>query len=203
MARKTWEIELDGANHKVEFNLNYLSSERNVYIDEKRLTLDNQQNRPPVYYGEDIPFKINEHPCVIIIRVSRLIYNYDLVVDGVSFKTGSPYIGEKVIEPNDANSKFIFSLFKHNNYKIVLTGLVGATLCIIVFFIALDMRDIFSEYLVLILPGSLLLGMLFIGYGFTGKLVGAIKGALIIIVIAAVYAIFSRGIDQLLNGIFK
>jgi hypothetical protein len=88
MAKKTWEFTIDGKEHKVELDHQYISSRRRIRVDGQELELDKKSSKPLLDYGSDHKFKIGNHECAVVIRTNGITYSYDLAIDGVSQKTG-------------------------------------------------------------------------------------------------------------------
>jgi len=89
MAYKKWEIELEGQKHRIELEHGYVSGRREVRVDGQVLSELNMKSNL-LDFGGTLPFKIGSHEYAVLIRTKYLglAYDYDLVVEGKSLKTG-------------------------------------------------------------------------------------------------------------------
>jgi len=89
MAYKKWEVELEEQKHWVELWHGYVTGRREVKLDGKVLPEFNVKTNL-IDFGADLPFKVGNHDCAVVIRTKNLglRYAYDLLVDGKSLSTG-------------------------------------------------------------------------------------------------------------------
>ena len=84
MAKMTWIITLDGCEHTIELEHKQLSGKRHIRVDGAL----HEEGKVVFDIGSTHEIPIDGHTCTILIRTNGLTYNYDLLVDGVSEKTG-------------------------------------------------------------------------------------------------------------------
>ncbi len=86
MAKKIWNVNIEGINHTVELDHGYFSGKREITVDGKQL----EKSVKVVDSGSDHVFKLDGHTCAIHIRTNGFTYNYDFSIDGKSVQTGKP-----------------------------------------------------------------------------------------------------------------
>ena len=85
MAKKSWTFELDQKEHTIDLEHSSLWTKRRIYLDgilkeEKTSFFD---------IGSRNIIQIGRHTCTVLIGTNNgLTYNYDLLIDEVSVKTG-------------------------------------------------------------------------------------------------------------------
>jgi len=104
MAIKEWNIKLGNEKYKIDLDHGYFSGKRIIYINNRKVLDDKRL----LDIGDLYAFNINEHECIISIKVGNLLptFTYDLIVDGVSHEKGkkSKIVG-KIREENESWSK--------------------------------------------------------------------------------------------------
>lgn len=86
MGKKNWIVTLEDGEHAIELEHGYLSGKRTISVDDDII----EQIRFNLYdTGSRHEFKINGHSCIILITAG-VRFSYDLIVDGISVKTGLP-----------------------------------------------------------------------------------------------------------------
>lgn len=118
-------------NHEIKLDHDYLSSKRRVWVDGIEQNLPSSDKQPSVDWGGDLDYKIGEHLCRLAIRSNGLTYNYDLIVDGISNKTGKQYAG-KEFKPNYSNNLVWWGKIETKEtadmvFKNVFSGLLTAS----------------------------------------------------------------------------
>ncbi len=88
MAKTTWNIVVKEQKHTVTLAHAYISGKREIWVDEKPLELPPKQRGSWFDFGSSHSFHIDGCPCVIRIRTNGITFSYDLLVDGISQKTG-------------------------------------------------------------------------------------------------------------------
>jgi hypothetical protein len=86
MAGKTWIVNLDGVNHKIELEHGTFSGKRVIKLDGQVI----EESQKLMDSGTDHFFKIRNHLCAIHIHTGGLRFKYDLSINGVSAETGQP-----------------------------------------------------------------------------------------------------------------
>ena len=80
MAYRMWQVELDGADHRVELEHRVItmSGKRTIQVDGQVI------ERSSKFWdtGTEHRFKISGHPCILRIRNLFMGYEYELWVDG-------------------------------------------------------------------------------------------------------------------------
>jgi hypothetical protein len=86
MAEKTWTVNLDGINHKIELEHGTFSGKRVIKLDGQVI----EEDQKMMDSGTDHFFKIRNHLCAIHIHSGGLRFKYDLSINGISAETGQP-----------------------------------------------------------------------------------------------------------------
>lgn len=86
MAKKTWTITIDGAEHKIDLDHGSISGKRIITLDGMVI----EESSKPLDTGSDHAFQIGNHICTIHIHPQGLGFKYDLSMDGVSVTSGKP-----------------------------------------------------------------------------------------------------------------
>ena len=80
MAEKRWEFELEGVRHTVELEHNIFSNKQSVRVDGRLLPAD----AIPQTKGGRHAFRVDGHPCEVVIAPRGRKFDYDFLVGGVS-----------------------------------------------------------------------------------------------------------------------
>lgn len=87
MGKRNWLIELEGVEHDIELEHGYFSGKRIISADDEII----EHTRYNLFdAGSKHEFEINGHSCIILITPAGFKFSYDLIVDGISVKTGLP-----------------------------------------------------------------------------------------------------------------
>ena len=93
MATKRWHITLDGRPHEVVLEHGYFSARRRITVDGREVADVRPGPLRAMRLWNTIteqPFRIDGHPCAVRVDPSNaLTYQFDLIVDGRSEKTGA------------------------------------------------------------------------------------------------------------------
>jgi hypothetical protein len=86
MAKMNWIVNLDDCEHRIELEHGHISGKRIIYLDGNVIERINHNFSDA---GSNNEFKINEHICVVLIKVV-FKFSYDLIIDDISVQTGLP-----------------------------------------------------------------------------------------------------------------
>lgn len=92
LAKRRWDIQLDGRSHVVELDHSELSGRAHVRVngqmalDQRARSLRDLLALTSLPTGH--PFAIDGHSCALRVDPAGLTYGYDLIVDGISQRTG-------------------------------------------------------------------------------------------------------------------
>jgi hypothetical protein len=94
VAKKTWQVTLDGRPHEIVLEHGYFSARRHITLDGAEIADIRPGRLRAVRLWNTItehPFTIDGHTCAIRVDPSNgMNYQFDLIVDGRSQKTGQP-----------------------------------------------------------------------------------------------------------------
>lgn len=87
MAKRQWEIQVEGVPHVVEYKQSSWTGKREILVDGNKVLEGRPNFLDP---SADMPFKIGNTDCRLKIKAGLLLPDYDLIVGGRSLKTGQP-----------------------------------------------------------------------------------------------------------------
>lgn len=87
MPKKTWQVNIDGVPHNIEYQYGGLASKRTVLVDGAPVV---QAGGKIFESGSDFPFLVGNHWCGVHVRPGFFRNNIDLSLDGNSTNTGRP-----------------------------------------------------------------------------------------------------------------
>lgn len=82
MTEKRWEFELEGVKHSVELEHSPFSNKRSIRVDGRLLAMPPESQQPKERGGRHA-FRVNGHPCEVVIKYENRKFDYDLIVDGI------------------------------------------------------------------------------------------------------------------------
>jgi hypothetical protein len=83
MAEKRWEFELDGKKHAIELEHSTFSNKLFIRVDGRLLSLSPEAQQPKDRNSRHA-FRVDGHPCEIVIEHKDRKFVYDLILDGLS-----------------------------------------------------------------------------------------------------------------------
>lgn len=82
MAKKSWEITLDGKRHRVQLEHGFWSGKRIIYVDDQKVL----KGKKMLDDGDNYIIHIGSHICIVSIKVIVAWFKYDLIVNDVSLE---------------------------------------------------------------------------------------------------------------------
>ncbi len=94
MTTKVWTFDLEDGKHTVELEHGYFSGKRVICVEGRPL----EKSQKLFDTGSDHQLRIGSHTVTVHIGTNGVSYNYDLILDGRSLKTGAE-VGPRVPIP--------------------------------------------------------------------------------------------------------
>jgi uncharacterized protein YacL (UPF0231 family) len=85
----TWDVTIDGENHRVSCNL--AGNKYQIWVDDEELTVVYRQSHRQMRNGLEREFSIGGKKCLFVVWDEKP----DLVVEGMLLKSGKDYFQEK------------------------------------------------------------------------------------------------------------
>jgi hypothetical protein len=93
MERRAWTFELEDGRHVVELEHGCWLGQRRIHVDGRLV----HQSMMLLDAGSEHPFRLGGHECNVIIRY-RLLFSYDLLIDGEPVRRWRPKATEQPAE---------------------------------------------------------------------------------------------------------
>jgi hypothetical protein len=92
MAKKMWNIEVDGTSHTVELEQWWVFGGKNIRVDGKQLDKKSIKKTKGLFSRGEDRFELAGHEVIIYTLSNRFTVQYDLALDGTSVQTGEPVV---------------------------------------------------------------------------------------------------------------
>jgi hypothetical protein len=89
MAKKTWEVTVDGQPHQIEFRISPWTNKRSILVDGSKVDLPKEQRKIQWDTGTKHEFEVAGHEAIIATRSSGFDFKPHLYIDGRNVATGS------------------------------------------------------------------------------------------------------------------
>lgn len=89
MAKRNWEIELDGRLHKIELTHDFVTGKIEIFIDGRKIEIPKSELPKLLEFDSKHKLNVAGHPGQINIQYDGSSYSYQLLIDGQPIMRGT------------------------------------------------------------------------------------------------------------------